>query len=86
MTRVSVSRITKPYWERIPEEERAAIEAAVPYGMRLYLYPGYKAKPGTTTVELRSIELEAVMLQQERGRAIAQMCRAVLGREARARG
>jgi hypothetical protein len=83
--RLVVSRITKPYWERIPEEERTAIVAAIPDGMSLVLYPGHHAKPGTTTVSLRTADRN-MLLQEERGTGLASMCRTVLGREARARG
>lgn len=80
--RVSVSRVAARYWARVPEDDRRAIEASVPDGMTLVLYPGHQAKPGTTTVSLRDAENRAVV-PDERGRALAQMCRSILWRASR---
>lgn len=81
---LSISRITKPYWWTIPEAERERIASAVPDGMTLVLYPGYRAKPGTTTVSLR--DERNTMLQETRGSNLAHMCWYVINREREARG
>lgn len=76
--RVSVSKVSRRYWEAIPLDERERIAAAVPEGHWIYVKPGYRAKPGTTDVSLRD-ERNSVVREQ-RGFEIARMCWAVLPR------
>lgn len=73
---VSVSPVSRRWWLAIAADERERIEAAVPPHHRLHLHPGYRAKPGTTTVSLRDEGNHAVA--ERRGRDIARMCWAVL--------
>ena len=74
--RLSVSYVSRPYWRAIPDEERARIVAAVPDGHRLVIKPGYRAKPGTADIELRTGDNRSVV--GSRGYVTADACWAVL--------
>lgn len=80
---MTVSVSAHPYvcaaWLRIPEQERAAIAAAVPDGMRLHISPGYRAKPGTADVGLRDAGNSAAGPVQ-RGFLTASLCWSALPR------
>ena len=77
--RVSVSRISRPYWDAIPAADRERIVAAVPNDCRLVIVPGYKSKPGTATVSLRD-ERNYTVGESIRGSDIAHLCWSVLPR------
>lgn len=75
---VVVGRVSRPYWNAIPAEERAAILEAIPPEHRLHIKPGHHAKPGTADVELRTEDNRTV--RSSRGYVTAQRCWAVLPR------
>ncbi len=81
MTRVRVGHVPARYWAAIPEDEREAIEAAVPDGHVIYIGAGYRGKPGTSDVSLRRIDVFAgtySVISQARGYLNAALCWSVL--------
>jgi hypothetical protein len=74
---VSVSRISRPYWDAIPEAARERIAAAVPADCTLVVKPGHRAKPGTVDVGLRDARGFALG-PEYRGRLTAGLCWAAL--------
>lgn len=77
--RVVVSRVSRPYWLAIPADERERIVAAIPDDTRLHIRPGYRAKPGTADVGLRTLDNREAG-QQVRGRLDARLCWCALPR------
>lgn len=67
------------YWLAIPEDERAAIEAAVPAGCWLVISTGLPSQPGTATVSLRD-ERNYRVGPAVRGYLTARLCWAALPR------
>lgn len=75
MNTVRPDRIIRPWWEALPAETRAAIEAAVPDGHWITLTAGYRGKPGTADVRLRR---EGAVVIESRGTNLTAQCKYVL--------
>lgn len=61
------------YWQAIDPAERERIEAAIPPDLRLHIFPGHRAKPGTANVGLRYLDGRAAGAEV-RGRLTAALC------------
>jgi hypothetical protein len=71
--RVSVSPVSRRYWQAIDPAQREAIVEAIPPGYRLVIKPGYRSTPGTCDVELRDDRGSAAGPAQ-RGYLTASLC------------
>lgn len=75
MSGVRTDRIIARYWATVPEQDRAAIEAAIPEGHSIVLTAGRKAQPGTADVRLRTPDR---VVAEDRGRHLVELCWFVL--------
>ena len=78
-SRVRCDRIASPYWRALTDDERAAIEAAIPDGHHLTALARTGSRDYTVRLLRETGPGMAVLVQAVRGRNLAATMRAALG-------